>query len=961
MNDSEQTAGLSRRTFIEMVGFSAAAAIAAGCERSPEGKTIPYLNQPVEMTPGKGIWYASTCGGCSSACGILVKVRDGRPIKIEGNSDHPLSRGGICAVAQASLASLYDSDRLREPIINGQAVPWEKLDADIARRLLPLRANGSVRLLTQTLVSPTSRMVVGRFLEGFADARHIQVDPISYAAIREGHRRLFGKDVIPGYQIQKARLLVGIEADLLGSWLSPMQFTRARADRRAPDSHDEPLRHIQFESRFSLTGGCSDRRVQLAPREVAGALLLLGQAILDRAGRNDGRIPGDGGALRPTLRDAVLRTADELWKERGKALLIVGVNDPDIQELAATINQAIGAYGATIDVESPSFQYQGDERNLDALIDEMNRGAVGCLVIWGANPVYNHPRGMEFAEAMKKVATTIAIADRNDETASRAAIVAASHHWLESWGDAEPVRGTLSLLQPAIAPLFRTRGAEDSLLKWAGDTRRYYDVLREEWRAKRMPEGMVDFGAFWEKTLHDGGRQDEGSRQGAGAPESDAPEAPPPATTQAFQRLSGQPSPTGLDLVLYEKVGLRDGQHGNNPLLHEFPDPVSRVSWGNYALIAPSTARRIGVEDGRVVTITRNGASIDLPARVLQGTPPETIAIPLGYGRSNVGRVGNGLGANAFPLMARGEDGFLRLHASGVAVAVTDRRVELAMTQVHDSQEGRNLVRKEKKEGEGGGVPGTSPHTSETPAPSGSNEVEQPSLWPSHPYTGHRWGMTVDLNACVGCGACVIGCQVENNVPVVGPEEMTRWREMHWIRIDRYFDGPEDDPTIDFQPIMCVHCENASCESVCPVIATAHSSEGLNMQVYNRCVGTRYCANNCVYKVRRFNWFDYDHSDPIAALALNPDVTVRTRGVMEKCSLCVQRIEEGKINARNERRPLVDGEILPACAQSCPAQAITFGDMADPKSRVARKKSDRRNYVLLDELNLRPVVSYLAK
>ncbi len=956
-----QSSGLSRRTFIEVIGFTAAAAMVNGCERSPEGKTIPYLKHPVEMTPGTATWYASTCGGCSSACGVLVRVRDGRPIKIEGNPDHPLSKGGICAVAQAALASLYDADRLRDPSLDGRKTTWEQINQEVGSRIAQYRSEGAVRLLTGTIVSPTSRAIVERFLAQFADARHIELDPVSFSAMREAHRRTFGAGVVPRFHIDRAELLVGVEADLLGTWLSPVEFARARADRRRGDMSGEPLRHVQFESRLSLTGASSDRRVQIAPREIPIALSLLGHTILSHAGISNG-LPAPGSdALRGNIRDAVINTADELWKHRGSALLMLGLNDPDMQEITTIINQTLDAYDSIIDIQSPSLQHEGDEREFDRLLEEMKRGDVGCLVTWGANPVYTHPRGKEFAEAMKKVATTIAIAERKDETATLASILAPSHHWLESWGDAEPARGVLSLRQPTIAPLFHTRHPEEMLLKWSGDAREYHDVLRSEWQTNRAPDGTTDVVAFWENALHDGavvraeggGRRAESDaspaaqqprRQAAQTPSSLAAQTPSTPAASLFSRLAERPAATGLDLVLYEKVSLRDGTHGNNPLLHELPDPISRVSWTNYAMLSPSTARRLGVEDGRIVKAARGGVTIELPVRIVVGTPIDTVAIAVGYGRTVVGRVGNGVGANAWGLMERDADGFLHQHASGVTITPTDRSTQLAITQLHDSQEGRELARRH-----------------DSPSPQSPAPSPQPTLWPRHSYKGHRWGMTIDLNACIGCAACVVGCQVENNIPVVGPEEMALMRDMHWIRIDRYIDGSEDDPTVDFQPIMCAHCENASCESVCPVAATAHSGEGLNMQAYNRCVGTRYCANNCAYKVRRFNWFDYDHSDPIAALALNPDVTVRTRGVMEKCSLCVQRIEAGKISARNERRNLVDGEIMPACAQSCPTQAIVFGDMADPASMIAHTKNDERNYVPLEELNLLPVVSYLRR
>ncbi|HEX7296097.1 MAG TPA: 4Fe-4S dicluster domain-containing protein, partial [Pyrinomonadaceae bacterium] len=515
-------------------------------------------------------------------------------------------------------------------------------------------------------------------------------------------------------------------------------------------------------------------------------------------------------------------------------------------------------------------------------------------------------------------------------------------HFLESWDDAEPVRGTFSVNQPTISPIFQTRAYQESLLRWTGDARSFYDVLRESWLKKLFPyqKQQATFDAFWDQTLHDGVCTIQ-------SPSTSMPTFAANSSKDAVARLvSRASSPDGLALVLYQKNSIQDGRFANNPWLQELPDPITKITWDNYACVSPRFAQKNGIDEGRVVRVSNGSTTIELPAHIQPGQHDGVIAIALGYGRTKAGKAGSNVGVNAFPFAAFADGTFRYSHAR-VTLEKTASRIEFAQTQIKDSEEDRRLVRElalaEYLKGEE------------------REHEEHFSLWSEHDYPEHKWGVAVDLNACVGCNACVISCQGENNIPVVGKDEVRNRREMHWIRIDRYFEGDRENPKTNYQPVMCSQCDNASCESVCPVLATVHSSEGLNMQVYNRCVGTRYCENNCPTKVRRFNWFNYPHKDAVANLALNPDVTVRTRGVMEKCSFCVQRIEEVKIKARNEGRPIQDGEIQPACAQSCPTNAIIFGDLTDVNSRVAQLKKNERNYTLLDELNLRPALSYLAK
>jgi molybdopterin-containing oxidoreductase family iron-sulfur binding subunit len=561
------------------------------------------------------------------------------------------------------------------------------------------------------------------------------------------------------------------------------------------------------------------------------------------------------------------------------------------------------------------------------------------------NPAYDYYDSEVFTLGLTNVPLKISLNPTKDETTQYADYVCPSHHFLEAWDDAEPVRGIFSLTQPTIAPLFHTRAYQESLLRWSGDGRSYYDVLRASWRQKLFPlqTRYATFDEFWDRSLHDG------------VFVLDAPSLAPANfvggdLSAVVRRLSERVASgaEGLSLVLYEKVSLRDGAYASNPWLQELPDPITKVTWDNYACVSPKLAENMQLEEGSVVRLTKGSISVEVPVFIQPGQDDNTMALALGYGRVRAGKAGSNVGVNAYPFVSF-ENGTFQYVARGVNLETTDRKVEFASTQRHSTLDGREIIKEftlaEYVQGLKDEGREHTPH----------------SIWQDHPYGEHKWAMVVDLNACIGCSACILSCQAENNVPVVGKEEVRRQREMHWIRVDRYFEGPEDNLRVAYQPVMCNQCDNASCESVCPVLATVHSSEGLNMQVYNRCVGTRYCENNCPYKVRRFNWFEHEHADPEANLALNPGVTVRTRGVMEKCTFCVQRIEEVKIRARNEGRSIKDGEIQTACQQSCPAQAITFGDLVDLRSRVRQLKHDPRDYILLEELNRRPQISYLAK
>ncbi|HEX3761870.1 MAG TPA: 4Fe-4S dicluster domain-containing protein, partial [Kofleriaceae bacterium] len=633
-----------------------------------------------------------------------------------------------------------------------------------------------------------------------------------------------------------------------------------------------------------------------------------------------------------------------------------GANDTATQLVVLTLNRLLGNIGKTLDVDRPSLQRQGDDAAMDALVGELERGEVHTLILHGVNPVYDHADGAKFKAALSKVALSISTADRVDETAAAVKAVCPDHHFLESWGDAEPIAGMLSLTQPLIAPLFETRSLVESLLHWIGTPATHYAVLRDHWRTQVMPRqgGARDFDSFWDQTLEKG-VLDLAAEPAAAAAGTGGTGGDWRAAVAAIQS-DAQHAPQGdrFELALFESVAMRDGKNANNPWLLEMPDPITKLSWGNVALIAPSTARQLGLTDGDIVSLaTAGGASVDVPVFTQPGQHPRTLSVAVGFGRSQVGKAGNHVGGNAFPLasLVRGA----RRMWADVSVKPTGGHEKLAEAQWHFSQEGRPIALET---------------TREELARDKEKREELATLWTERLMGDRSWGMTIDLNSCTGCSACVIACQAENNVAVVGKDQVQRQRIMHWMRIDRYYAGTEDEPRAVHQPMMCQHCGHAPCETVCPVLATTTSSEGLNQQVYNRCIGTRYCANNCPYKVRRFNWynytdnpshFDFNMANPVGRLVLNPDVTVRSRGVMEKCSLCVQRIAAAKNASVKTGKPLEDGQIKTACQQVCPADAIVFGDLKDKQSRVRKLADSERNYQVLEDLGTRPNVSYLKK
>jgi molybdopterin-containing oxidoreductase family iron-sulfur binding subunit len=937
----------TRRDFLALMGFSLAAAGLAGC-RGPVQNAIPLLSGADDIIPGVANFYATTCRGCASSCSLLVKQRDGRPIKVDGNAESLLFGSGTCATGQATVLSLYDDERLRGPLWNGQSATWEEVDRQILESLAQARAKGGkVVLLSQTVTSPSTREIIGEFAKSYPKFQHVVYDAVSYSALREANAKSFDRTVIPHYAFDKARVIVGIDADFLGTWLSPVEFARQYAANRKPEGH--PALHVQFESTLSVTGTNADVRVAIAPSglgEIAVALLRRVARKSGTAGVPDGPEPVDGKKL-----DAI---AEELWKHRGESLVVSGSNDVSVQIVVNALNALLGNIGKTIDLEHASFQRAGDDTAMASLVDEMNRGEVHALLLYGVNPAYDYGDTARFLSGMEKVALAVSFSERRDETSARAHAICPDHHFLEAWGDAEPVDSHFSLAQPLIAPLFATRAAQESLLKWSGQAEpSYYSYVKEYWSKKLLPrqKEVEDATAFWERSLQDGVVVLPAKEAGA-AP---AHRGDWKAAAEAILKTP-KPGKGTYELHFYESVPARDGRHANNPWLQELPDPVSKVTWGNYAAVSPETAKNNGWSEGDVVKLTTPAGEIEAPVFFQPGQEGRTISLAMGYGRRMVGKVGHNVGVNVFPL-ATVANGTRRYSVANVQVQKTDRREDVVSTQTHFTiDDPRPIIQETTWE-------------ELKAAEAGESKESLATLWAERLHGEHSWGMAIDMNACTGCSACVVACQAENNVPVVGKDQVRRNRIMHWIRIDRYYSLGPDKPAIVHQPMLCQHCQNAPCETVCPVLATTTSSEGLNQQVYNRCIGTRYCANNCPYKVRRFNWynfteneaFDFNMTSPLGRMVLNPDVVVRSRGVMEKCSLCVQRIQLAKNIALQGKRELADGDIQTACQQACPTQAILFGDLKDPNSRVSQLRGSRRHYEVLEDLGVRPNVGYLKK
>lgn len=1015
-----------RRDFLKFLGFSTAAAtLAASCEM-PVRKVIPYAIKPEEIIPGVPNYYASTYVDGGDYCAIVVKTRDGRPIKLEGNTLSSITQGATSARVQASVLNLYDKARLRHPgSVNDKGEVAESTFEALDRRITEALAGETrpVYIVTASILSPTTKDVINQFIAKYPNAKHVVYDPVSYSGMLLANEASYGKRALPSYHFDKAQTIVSLGADFLGTWLSPIEFSKQYGIGRKISANNARMsKHYQVEPNHTISGASADFRATCKPSEMGAVAVALYNAV------TTGAAPAFASKK---LNELVTKAAADLKK--GNGLVVCGSNDVNIQTVINAINSAVGANGTTINWAVNSNYRQGIDADMVALTEAMNNGQVGAVLLQGVNPVYDYYNGKKFADGLAKVPVTVSFAERMDETAQKCKYVVPDHHFLESWGDAEPKTGYYSLMQPGIAPLFKTRAFQDSLLAWSGSATTYGDYWKQYWSTKLGGQAAFD------KALQDGIIEPAGEMPMAGAAFAGNAGA-------AIAAIQAKKAGAGLEVMVYEKVAIgAGGAWSNNPWLQEMPDPITKATWDNYVCVSPKKAKELGEEltgitevenKKRVLKVKANGQEISLPMVVVPGMHNDVVAIALGYGRdAKVGRAAANTGKNAFPLVVFNGQTFD--YNTNATIEKTADVFDVAITQTHHSYEGRAIIHeytldefskdpkhlikeREKELGHYSGLPweehgagheggeahggghGETAHGGGhdnalgiAPVPTRGREAagesafdkgfrENGTLYPTYEAPGIHWGMSIDLTACTGCGACVIGCQAENNVSVVGKTHVLKSQEMHWLRIDRYFSGMPDDPdTIQtvFQPMLCQHCDNAPCENVCPVSATNHSSEGLNQMAYNRCIGTKYCANNCPYKVRHFNWMDWngadcfednlyedgrrdDMNDDLTRMVLNPDVTVRSRGVMEKCSFCVQRLQDGKLAAKKEGRPLKDGEVKTACQQACASDCIIFGDVNDPNSEIAKvrfKDQKERVFYVLEQIHTLPNINYLSK
>lgn len=934
-----------RRSFLKLSGFGLTGAILSSCSGGKVDKAIPLLIKPEEITPGVSNWYASTCHGCTANCGVTVKSRDGRPIKIEGNKLHPVSKGGVCAVGHAQILSLYDSHRLKGALNNGDLTSWENLDTTIKNKLEDIK-DKKIYFLSGTIASPTTRNTINNFLKQFPNSKLVEYDAMSVSAILDAHKENFGARVLPRYKFEKAEVVVSIDADFLGSWISPIEFTAGYTSLRSLENNPNQFSyHVQFESRLSLTGSNADKRISVAPQEYEEILT----SILENIQTN-----------KKQKNKFINSLAEKLKEHKGKSLVVCGVNDLRLQLLTNSINYILGNYGATIDIASPSKQLNGSDEDLEILKNDVANKNVGAIFIANSNPVYDFENGNEFGKQLKNIPLVVSFASYNDETAEFSNYVCPTPHGLESWNDSQIVDGVFTITQPLINPQDDTRTIIESLNSWTNKKETSYDSIKNYWKSEIYSKTSTapTFEKFWNKTIHDGFAEikNNNSVRNFNFTNSNPPQK------KSIKNINGE-----FALVLYEKISIRNGQNALNPWLQELQDPITKISWDNYASISRKTAETLDINEEDVLLIENGNLQIELPAHIQIGQNENTIAIAVGYGRKGTNRFTD-IGPEWFQSVKTveknefvGKNIFPFLKTEFVKISKTGKTRTLANSQEYNSlQLPKELGYKKEERAI---FQKTSFDEYKKDQSSGSiHHGELLSLWTETPRGSDiHWGLSIDLTKCIGCSACIVSCQAENNIPVVGKDEMHRDRDLHWIRIDRYYNEYENELDVLFQPMLCQHCGNAPCETVCPVLATVHSEEGLNQQAYNRCVGTRYCANNCPYKVRRFNWFEYEHNDDREKLVLNPDVTVRERGVIEKCSMCIQRIQEIKILAKKEGRKISDGEIEPACAQSCPSQAFVFGNLKDEKSKISKLSKEKRAYHVLEEIGVKPSLTYLTR
>jgi len=980
-----EASSTTRRDFLKYVGFSTAAASLAACE-GPVVKSIPYVVQPEEIIPGVANYYATTIANGFDFASVLVKTREGRPIKIENNS-LAATNGSANARVNASVLGLYDSLRVKGPMKGESPISWGTFDAETSQKLTDLKVAGKeIVLLTQTFASPSTSKLVSEFKEKYGNVRHVQYDAISESAALDAYQAKYGERALADYNFENAETIVSVGADFLSDWQGG-GFDSGYAKGRVPQ-HGKMSRHVQFEANMSLTGANADKRVPSTPTEQKQILAKLYSLVV-------------GGSVSVSLpahiEKAVQATAAQLKKSGNKAVVVTGIQDVNAQTVALEINEALNS--KVFNSSTPIKTRQGNDKAVANLVANMKAGKVGAVIMSGVNPLYTLPNASDFAEGLKKTDLSIAFSMKVDETSSVCDYIAAAPHYLESWGDVEIKKGHYALTQPTIRPLFDTKQFQDILLKWTANDASYHNYIKDTWGTTILG------GSSFNQALHDGvyvgtiATETEDTSS-----EDETTEAPSGNAARALAASAKKGA--DLELTLYSKVGMGDGQQANNPWLQEFPDPITRTSWDNYLTVSKADAAALGLINenvangalnGSYANVTVDGVTIEnVPVIIQPGQAKGSVGLSFGYGRTSGLKDEMKTGVNAYALYQDFNT------VQNISVTAASGMHEFACVQLQNTLMGRGDIIREttlevfntKDKAHWNPIAVVSLDHKETP-------VTDPSvdLWDEFDRSiGHHFNLSIDLNSCTGCGACVIACHAENNVPVVGKSEIRRSRDMHWLRIDRYyssetsFEGDNEkkdsmsglssslsefgelehaseSPEVAFQPVMCQHCNHAPCETVCPVAATSHGRQGQNQMAYNRCVGTRYCANNCPYKVRRFNWFlyngndefDYHMNDDLGRMVLNPDVVVRSRGVMEKCSMCVQMTQKTILDAKRDGREIKDGEFQTACSAACSSGAMSFGDINDKESKVAKLTEDNRMYHLLEHVGTKPNVMYQTK
>lgn len=977
--DSQDESGTSRRDFLKYVGFSTAAATLAACE-GPVIKSIPYVFQPERIVPGVAEYYATTMTDGCDFSSVLVKAREGRPIKIEWN-DKSKAKAASGARVHASVLSLYDTKRLQNPTIDGADVTWNTFD-DAVKNDLDTVGDKSIVFLTQTFASPSTLKLIEDFKAKYPTAKHVTYDAVSEHGTLEAFKAKYGVRALPNYNFSKAHAIVSVGADILGDWQGG-GFDADYAQSRVP-KNGKMSKHIQFEANLTTSGANADTRIPAKPSTQTKVLLEVYR-----------QVTGDtsvSSQLSDNLKSEVNKAVKHLKKSGSKAVFITGLQSKAAQYLALSINEALGS--KVIDVDNYRLVRQGNDDDIISLLNAMNSGQVGALLTCGTNPAYALPNAEKFISGLKKVNCTVSFSMKKDKTAMLSKYVAATPHYLESWNDVQMTKHHYALTQPTIQKIFNTRQFQDCLLKWTGSDQKYYDYVKTNF-------SNYSGGMSWNSALHDG--VFEVKNENIAVSDETSTETSTVSAGQMASMLSREKMNGAFELTLYTKLAMGDGKQANNPWLQEFPDPITRNTWDNYITISKKDAEQLGLEnritskgaiDGDLVNVKLGQTTLkNVPVMVQPGQASGSIGLALGYGQVEGLQDEMKVGVNAFPLYQN------FTNVQGVSLEKVSGNHEFASLQLQNTMAGRkdivneatlsDFINKDKEEWNP--TPVFSKDHQEYPFDS-----PKVDLWQEFDRSiGHHFNLSIDLNACTGCGACVIACHSENNVPVVGKAEVRNNRNMHWLRIDRYYSAGDtfeeeqnryeedgaldhhrnvevesfDNPQVAFQPVMCQHCNHAPCETVCPVGAIGHGRQGQNQMTYNRCIGTRYCGNNCPYKVRRFNWFRYNKNDEfdyhmnndLGRMVLNPDVTVRSRGVMEKCSMCIQMTQKAILDAKRDGRPVKDEEFQTACSNACDAGALTFGDKNDKSSVVYEKLNDDRKFYLLGYLGVEPNVFYQTK